>query len=226
MIYKNADLSGGILYEISRNNPYHRENTAAGYEKLLEAPFTRKIRRDEAKALTLLFKENLCKEDTVLEIGAGTGYYSITIASMVKHLTALEPALGMARQLREKAAEHNVSNIDLYEEYFELFTPGDGFDHVIALGVLDYLANPHVFIERCVSLSRKKFIFTVPNKGFWTLFYKLGALVHKTKIYRYSKKDLEQMFPNSMLQIDDAGLKTSITGGFSLICIASRSDNF
>ena len=68
----------------SRNNPYRKEKTASGYEKLLKAPFARKIRRDEEELLTRLFAENLCKEDTVLEIGAGTGYYSISIATLVK----------------------------------------------------------------------------------------------------------------------------------------------
>ena len=127
----------------------------------------------------------------------------------------------MARQLRAKAAEQNVTNIDLQEVYFELFSTSAGFDHVIAIGVLDYIENTGVFIERCMSLSRKKFIFTVPEKGFWTLIYKTGALFQKTKIYRYSKKELRQLFPNSILQIYDVGLKSMFTRGFTLVCVVT-----
>ncbi|MCJ7448263.1 MAG: class I SAM-dependent methyltransferase [Bacteroidales bacterium] len=207
--------------QIEINNPFQKEKIALDYEQLLKAPFARQIRRDETKLLTQLFQENLSKDDIVLEIGAGTGYYSLTIASLVKHLTAIEPAKGMAQQLREKATLHQITNIELHEKYFEQFDSAFSFDHVIAIGVLDYITNPNVFIERCLSLSKKKFIFTAPHRGLWTLFYKMGALFQQTKIYRYSKKDLKQLLPNSMLQIDDVGLKSSLTRGFSLICMAS-----
>jgi protein-L-isoaspartate O-methyltransferase len=220
MINKIADVSSNIN-DYSRNNPYRKASIASGYENLLKAPFARKIRRDEEELLMRLFRDNLCKEDTVLEIGAGTGYYTISIASLVRKLTAVEPASGMAHQLREKAAVHNVTNIDLHEEYFEQFTPHARFDYVIAIGVLDFIDNPHIFIERCLELSRKKFIFTVPEKGFWTLIYKTGAFFQKTKIYRYSKKELRQLFPDSNLQIIDVGLKSMFTRGFTLVCVAT-----
>ena len=127
----------------------------------------------------------------------------------------------MAQQLREKATLYQIKNIELHEKSFEEFGPDQDIDHIIAIGVLDYITNPGVFIERCLSVAKKKFIFTVPHQGLWTLIYKMGALFQQTKIYRYSKEDLKLMFPNSMLQIDDVGLKSSLTRGFSLICMAS-----
>ncbi len=210
-------------FQIKVNNPYQKEKNALAYERLLKVPFASQIRRDETKLLSRLFQENLSKDDIVLEIGAGTGYYSLTIASLVKHLIAIEPAKGMAQQLREKVNLYQRTNIELHEKYFEQFESAFSFDHVIAIGVLDYITNPSVFIERCLSLAKKKFIFTTPHRGLWTLFYKMGALFQQTKIYRYSKEDLKLLFPNSMLQIDDVGLKSSLTRGFSLICMASGS---
>jgi 2-polyprenyl-3-methyl-5-hydroxy-6-metoxy-1,4-benzoquinol methylase len=226
VIRKNTNIFNSGLDTFSQievNNPYRKEKNALAYEGLLKAPFASQIRRDETKLLSLLFQENLGKDDMVLEIGAGTGHYSLTIASLVRHLTAIEPAKGMAQQLREKATLYQITNIELHEKYFEQFESASGFDHVIAIGVLDYITNPGVFIERCLSLTKKKFIFTTPHRGLWTLFYKMGALFQQTKIYRYSKEDLKLLFPNLMLQIDDVGLKSSLTRGFSLICMASGS---
>jgi len=209
--------------QLGVNNPFQKEKNALAYERLLKVPFVKQIRRDEAKLLSRLFNENLNRDDIVLEIGAGTGYSSITIASLVKQLIAIEPAKDMAQQLREKAAIYQITNIELHEKYFEQYESDFGFDHVIAIGVLDYISNPGVFIERCLSLARKKFIFTAPHKGLWTFFYKMGALFQQTNIYRYSRKDLIQLFPNSKLQLDDAGLKSLLTRGFSLVCMASGS---
>jgi 2-polyprenyl-3-methyl-5-hydroxy-6-metoxy-1,4-benzoquinol methylase len=223
---KNTDIFNTGLDTFSQigvNNPFRKEKNALAYERLLKVPFVKQIRRDEAKLLSRLFHENLNKDDIVLEIGAGTGYYSLTIASLVKQLIAIEPAKEMAQQLTEKAAIYQITNIELHEKYFEQFESAFGYDHVIAIGVLDYISNPGVFIKRCLSLAKKKFIFTTPHQGLWTLFYKMGALFQQIKIYRYSKKDLKQLLPNSILQIDDVGLKSLLTRGFSLICMASGS---
>jgi cyclopropane fatty-acyl-phospholipid synthase-like methyltransferase len=226
MIKKNTDIlhdGSDIFSQIVVNNPYEKEKNTLAYDRLLKVAFASQIRREETKLLSRLFRENLCKDDIVLEIGAGTGYYSLNIASLVRHLIAIEPAKGMAGQLREKAALQQITNIEIHEKYFEQYESTFSFDHVIAIGVLDYITNPGVFIERCLSIAKKKFIFTVPHRGLWTLFYKMGALFLQTKIYRYSKKDLKKLFPNSKLQIYDAGLKSPLTRGFSLICLASGS---
>jgi len=222
----NTDIFDTGLHTLSQagiNNPYQKEKNALAYERLLKVPFASQIRQAETTLLSSLFHGNLNKDDIVLEIGAGTGYYTLTIASLVKHLIAIEPAKGMAQQLREKIDLNHITNIELHEKYFEQFESASGFDHVIAIGVLDYITNPGVFIQRCLSYAKKKFIFTTPQKGLWTLFYKMGALFEQTHIYRYSRKDLELLFPDSRLQIDDVGLKSSLTRGFSLICIASGS---
>ena len=52
--------------------------------------------------------------DTVLDIGAGTGRWSIPMAKVRKKVTALDASPGMLEVLREKAAAEKVTNINVH----------------------------------------------------------------------------------------------------------------
>jgi len=51
----------------------------------------------------------------VLELGAGTGYFTTRIARRARAVTALEPAPDMARVLRERCAAAGVANVRVLE---------------------------------------------------------------------------------------------------------------
>jgi SAM-dependent methyltransferase len=50
-------------------------------------------------------------EMTVLDIGAGIGRWTIPIAARVRHVTAVEPLLGMRNVLLERAAARGLTNL-------------------------------------------------------------------------------------------------------------------
>ncbi len=55
-------------------------------------------------------------EDTLLDIGAGVGAFSVPLAKRVKRVTALEPSPAMAEELKNHAKKEGVSNITIIRE--------------------------------------------------------------------------------------------------------------
>jgi SAM-dependent methyltransferase len=54
-------------------------------------------------------------DGTVLDIGAGTGAWSILFAPRVKHVTAVEPSNSMIEVMRESLAHEKISNVSIVQ---------------------------------------------------------------------------------------------------------------
>ncbi|WP_440956577.1 class I SAM-dependent methyltransferase [Methanosarcina sp. Mfa9] len=101
-------------------------------------------------------------ESRVLDIGAGPGTLSVPLAGVAAHVTAVEPAAGMAEVMAEYAEEEGVSNLKIVRKRWEEIDPAtdlDGqYDIVVAsysLGMPDVRAAVKTMCEvssRCVYL--------------------------------------------------------------------------
>jgi SAM-dependent methyltransferase len=54
-------------------------------------------------------------DGSVLDIGAGTGAWSILMSPRVKHVTAIEPSASMIGVMRNSLAAENISNVSIVE---------------------------------------------------------------------------------------------------------------
>jgi protein-L-isoaspartate O-methyltransferase len=71
-------------------------------------------------AQTLAVLETLVRpQDSVLDVGAGTGRFALPLAKLVRHITALDHAPAMLRILHAKAAAAGIDNITLIEAAWE-----------------------------------------------------------------------------------------------------------
>lgn len=60
-------------------------------------------------------RKQLRTEDTILDIGAGTGRHAVALAPHAQRVTALDPSPAMLAFLREDAEEASLDNIDVIE---------------------------------------------------------------------------------------------------------------
>jgi ubiquinone/menaquinone biosynthesis C-methylase UbiE len=75
--------------------------------------------------------------DTVLEVAAGTGLMTATIARRVRHLVATDYAENMLVILRERMKNAGISNVETaHRDIYALGYPSASFDVVIAGNVL------------------------------------------------------------------------------------------
>jgi SAM-dependent methyltransferase len=109
---------------------------AERFFKRSEGPARERIRRTLAHL-------PLTPTSRILDIGAGPGSLAIPIAKKVAHVTAIEPAEGMADILEERIEHEGITNIRVIRKRWEDTTPdemGGHFDLTIAsfsLGMKD-----------------------------------------------------------------------------------------
>ncbi len=208
------------------NNPFLEHTTAQEYDRLLGFPIIKTVRKKESQILNNLFEKYLRVNDTVLEIGSGTGHYSMNMAKRVQSLVALEPSAAMSNFLEKKISAEAIGNIRIITSSFENYHSKSTFDHVVAIGVLDYVRDGKNFLERCLGLAKKTVIFTAPQKGIWSAIYALAARrEQKISIYRYTKKQLENYLSGCEIQIHETAFTSLLTKGMTLVVVAEKNNS-
>jgi len=192
---------------------------AEHYEWALRFPVVRRIRIAEARLLRQVLASELGAGDTALEIGAGTGYYTLDIARRVSRVVALERSPEMAAVLRGRLARAGVANATVIERDFFACQPKERFDHVIALGVLDHIADSASFLARSAALARKRAIVTMPHRSLWNRLYTPIAFLGGIRVYTHSADELRRSLDGQLLRVEDVGLRTRLTSGFTLVVV-------
>ncbi len=198
-----------------QNNPYHK--TAARYDRHLCLPVISAVRRQEAEAVRDLIHSYADKGDTALEIGPGTGFYTHMLAERVAHVTAIEDSRRMAEILAGKLAEAEIGNVTVRNQDFRSLEADHGYDLVMAIGVLDYIPDPQGFIAKMCAAARKAVIFTAPQRGLWGACFVASNRLRRISVYCHHGGALAQWAPGWRCAIREAGLKTPLTRGLTLI---------
>jgi precorrin-6B methylase 2 len=196
-----------------------RQLYAAHYEWALRFPLVHRIRAEEARLLRQILAAELRAGDTVLEVGAGTGYYTLEIARRVARVVALERSPEMAAELEQRLARAGIANTTVVCGNFLAYQPQEPWDHVVAMGVLDHIADWTGFLDRCASLARRRVIVTMPHRGLWNRLYAPVAMLGGIHVYTHSAEELRSRLDGRLLQVDDVGLRTRYAGGFTLIVV-------
>jgi phosphatidylethanolamine/phosphatidyl-N-methylethanolamine N-methyltransferase len=107
------------------------EKHAANYDrslKLLGRPFPRML---------ALVGESVAGSANVLEVAAGTGLVTATIAPRVQNLLAIDYAESMVGALRHRVRQNNLANVACeHADIYSLPYPSGSFDAVVACNVL------------------------------------------------------------------------------------------
>lgn len=102
----------------------------------------------------------LSPNDTVLEVGCGTGSTALLLADGVKHITASDVSPNMTAIGLEKAREQGVSNVDFVTaELFDSVLEGGPYDAVLAHNMLHLLEDIPAAIRRIGGLLKPGGVF-------------------------------------------------------------------
>lgn len=196
------------------------------YEGVLRLPVIRSIRRQEHETLRRTFAENLRAGDDVLEVGAGTGYYTFEIARIVRGVVALERASGMTRILRQRITDSGVRNISVVESDFLAYAPEPArkFDAVIAIGVLDSVVDWRPFLDGCIALAARRVILTIPRSSFWASIHSFFGGMMGVDVRVYDPDELARHLGGRRFHLRETGLQTRWTHGLTLVAVI-ETDN-
>ena len=103
----------------------------------------------------LFVREHVTPQDSVLDVGAGTGRFTLAFAPLARRVTALEPNASMLSYLREEIALIRLANVTLVQSSWEDAPADLSADIVICCHVLYPILDIVPFLEKLHVASRK-----------------------------------------------------------------------
>lgn len=200
---------------MNSNNPYHRG--AGLYELNLALPVISAIRRQEARAVGDLIAHYSQPGGRALEVGPGTGFYTLALARAFGEVVAVEDSPIMAGILAQRLATAGVRNVTVANGDFLALPLDDPFDVAVAIGVLDYIADPVAFVAKMCAAARRAVIITVPQRGLWGACFAAAGRMRKIRVYRHHRAVVGAWAPGWRCAVAEAGLNTRVTRGLTLV---------
>ena len=126
-------------------------------------------------------------EDTMLEIGCGTGNATIPLSQYVKKITAIDISEEMMLKAAEKAKEEGIENITFRQkDLLELDIEQESYDVVAAYNVLLYMKNQEKVLEKIYDILK-------PGGVFLSATDCLGRNLSKESVRKFWKSKLHLM---------------------------------
>jgi ubiquinone/menaquinone biosynthesis C-methylase UbiE len=155
----------------------------------------RRLRPDMYERYRLTFQ--VCGDvngKTVLDIGCGSGRYPIEFAKRgAAQIVGLDLAPNMLTLAKQLVSEHGVGDRcrfivgDFMQVEFD-----QRFDICVAIGVLDYVAEPKPFLEKMKSLANECTIMSFPSKSpIRTPIRRVRYWFKRCPVYFYSRATIE-----------------------------------
>jgi cyclopropane fatty-acyl-phospholipid synthase-like methyltransferase len=146
----------------------------------------------------LTFQECGSIEGTrVLDIGCGTGRYSIEFASRgAAHVVGVDFAPSMITYSEESAEAAGVHDrCEFICGDFLSLDFSQTFDIVLAVGLFDYIQDAQALLKRIAAITSGRFLGSFPSyTGVWRTLRKARYhLVKGVNIFDYDASDLERM---------------------------------
>lgn len=121
-----------------------------------------------AREQIAISKCNELKGASCLDIGCGDGRHAIKLLQgKAEKVVCLDVSREMIEIAKNMAAKNGIEDrVRFICDDFLNYGFDEVFDYAIALGVMDYIDDPVGFLEKAVSITRKKVIVSMP-KNTW-----------------------------------------------------------
>jgi ubiquinone/menaquinone biosynthesis C-methylase UbiE len=132
---------------------------------------------------------------TVADIGCGSGPYVVEgLKRGAAHTFAVDPAPGMLCLLRKRLSDTgNQARCTILEGAFPEILP-PACDHVMVMGVLDYVPDPLAFLRELRRITKISAAVSFPSKHwFRTPLRKFRYWVRRCPVYFYEEKQIEEL---------------------------------
>jgi 2-polyprenyl-3-methyl-5-hydroxy-6-metoxy-1,4-benzoquinol methylase len=169
------------------------------HENAVRYLFNRIVRRALFERHSLTFSEcGEISEATVLDIGCGTGRFSIEFAARgASRVVGIDFAPSMIDFAKSVAAEMHVQDTcEFICDDFLAHEFSQSFQIVIAMGLFDYVERAEPVLKKIASLTEGTFLASFPRGSlFWGLQRRIRyRFLKKCPIYHYDRAQLEKLY--------------------------------
>lgn len=163
--------------------------------------FKRMINEIFRKSMKIRYEKTLAACEpiygmSVIDIGCGPGHYSIALAckgaGFVQGMDFSQTMIDIAVQNAEKAgvADKCAFICNDFVDYSTLRQ----FDYAVVMGVMDYISEPVKFIERILSITKRKAFFSFPADGGVLAWQRKVRYRQRCDLYMYTLEQLKKLF--------------------------------
>lgn len=167
----------------------------------------------------------------VLEIGAGTGIFTLDIAQHCREVTAVDISSNMLKILEKKAAAAGVTNIKIIKGNVEHIEFNGLFSVACAFLSLEYLVDLPAFFKKLARHIEPggAIYFVIARSSLLRLITQVGNAMRQGLWLRaYSKGEIEAMLTSAgfeRITISSHLLKSIFSGGMLFEVVAYKSAN-
>ncbi len=215
---------------LKRSNPTINfyNQLAANYDAEQDEERFAFVRLPEWERVLSTYPKLLNKSITVLEIGAGTGRFTVEMAPYVKKVVAVDISDKMLNQMETKLKKKNIKNVQIIHDPFLDVDFTETFDLIVSFSAIEYIQDTQSLFKKISDLCTPggKIMITTAHNTFFRLFGRLGNYFRQ-KVYMnaFTKKEIRSLLGTNGLQLDvleDLSLKTWLTKGILLFILAHK----
>jgi ubiquinone/menaquinone biosynthesis C-methylase UbiE len=204
---------------------FYNDNAAIYDKEQEEFGFVRIPEREIAlKAI----KKIADQSSSVLEIGAGTGRFTLEIAPLVKQVTAIDISEGMLEYLRQKMKSKGITNVNLVRANFIEASFNEKFDLIVSFSAIEYLKDEKALFAKISSLlvPGGHLIITTTHNTFFRWWGRMGNYFRQgVYMNAYSKTKMRRLLSSNGLlpvEVTDLCLKSIFSKGILLFVHATK----
>jgi SAM-dependent methyltransferase len=162
---------------------------------------------------------------SVLEVGCGTGNYTIPVARRCARTVAVDASPEMLRYTRERLEGEGLFGVETRLGRLPAGAGPEGsFDGAIAIGVLNYVRDTEGALKALVSSLKAGgwAIFNVPARSAEGRIYALAEFVNRRRIYLYSLPEIVGLGERMGLRVEVAATAGLSRGGITVVVGATK----
>ncbi|MBN2040520.1 MAG: polysaccharide deacetylase family protein [Spirochaetes bacterium] len=210
-----ADLTGKEIMgkipvkHVSTVQSYYNQY-AFSYDEIQANSGVRKARNIEFQIVSSKLPDIIKQSDNVLELGSGTGMYTIPIAKICSKLTAVDISCNMLKIAKNKIKSEKLTNVHLISADIENCSFKEKYDVICSFSSFEYVKDIKGMIKLLSGYIKPGGLlyFTTANRSLLRFFTQIGnAIIQGVWLRSYSKNDI-------LKTLDTAGIEVLKTSTF------------
>ncbi len=204
------------------------DGIAGFYDKEQDSGLISVPRRAEHEAVIKRLPSFVRRQDRVLEIGCGTGLYTIELARMAKEVVAVDVSNRMLNVLEHKAAHEHLENIRYVKGDIQEIPVDGRFNCICAFSSFEYVPDLAGLIKRLAEYLEPGGVlyFTTAHRTFLRFWSQVGNAMRQgiwlhARSIREVRKNLLQAGLSPII-IETHGLNLGLDTGIILEVMAKK----